>query len=78
MPLIGPELILLLIIIILLFRPKIIKDIASSIGRVVAGFSGESRRDKTTLNEVAERLGIDIRGKSEEEVLEEIKRKLSR
>lgn len=75
---IGPELIILIVLLIFLIRPKLITDFAKGLGRMfreaAGGGSGE-RRQK--LVEVAKQLGIDPRGKSEEQLLEEIKRKLS-
>ena len=78
MPLIGPELIVVIILLILLFRPKTITDIARGLGKMVREFrEGESEERKKKLREVAKQLGIETEGKTEEQILEEIKRKLS-
>jgi len=77
MALLGPELLVLLILLIILFRPRTITEIGRGLGKLVREFrreeSGEKRRK---LVKVAEDLGIDPKGKSEEELLEEIRRKL--
>jgi len=77
MALLGPELLVLLILFIILLRPKIITEIGRGLGELVREFKhGESEEEKRKLVKVAEDLGIDPRGKSEKELLEEIKRKL--
>ncbi len=78
MPLIGPELILLILILILLFRPKTVKDLVSALGRLAAEFRGSEDRGMRSIVEVAEKLGIDARGMSEEELLKEIRKRISR
>ena len=78
MPLIGPELILLILILILLFRSRTIKDLASALGRLAAEFRGSEDREMRSIVEVAEKLGIDARGMSEEELLKEIRKRISR
>ena len=80
MPLIGPELILLILILILilLFRPRTIKDLASALGRLAAEFRGSEDRGMRSIVEVAEKLEIDARGMSEEELLKEIRKRISR
>ena len=77
MALLGPELLVLLILFIILLRPKIITEIGRGLGELVREFKrGESKEEKRKLVKVAEDLGIDPRGKSEKELLEEIRRKL--
>ncbi len=76
MALIGPELILLILILIIVFRPKTIKDLASAIGRLAAEFK-KGAEHRNNLIEIAEKLGIETQGKSEEELLKEIKKKIS-
>ena len=77
MALLGPELLVLLILFIILLRPKIITEIGRGLGELVREFTrGESEEEKRKLVKVAEDLGIDPRGKSEKELLEEIRRKL--
>jgi len=77
MALLGLELLVLLILFIILLRPKIITEIGRGLGELVREFKrGESKEKKKKLVKVAEDLGIDPRGKSDEELLEEIRRKL--
>ena len=77
MALLGPELLVLLILLIILFRPRTITEIGKGLGKLVGEFRrGESGEKRRNLVKVAEDLGIDPKGKSEEELLEEIRRKL--
>jgi len=77
MALLGPELLALLILFIILLRPKIITEVGRGLAELVREFKrGESEEEKRKLVKVAEDLGIDPRGKSDEELLEEIRRKL--
>jgi len=77
MALLGPELLVLLILLIILFRPRTITEIGRGLGKLVGEFRhGESAEKRRKLVKVAEDLGIDPKGKSEEELLEEIRRKL--
>ena len=77
MALLGPELLVLLILFIILLRPKVITEIGRGLGELVREFKrGESKEKKRKIVKVAEDLGIDPRGKSDEELLEEIRRKL--
>ena len=77
MALLGPELLALLILFIILLRPKIITEVGRGLGELVREFKrGESVEKKRKLVKVAEDLGIDPRGKGDEELLEEIRRKL--
>ncbi|MCD6125977.1 MAG: twin-arginine translocase TatA/TatE family subunit [Thaumarchaeota archaeon] len=77
MALLGPELLVLLILLIILFRPRTITEISRGLGRLVGEFKrGGSEEKRRKLVKVAEDLGIDPKGKSEEELLEEIRRKL--
>ena len=77
MALLGPELLVLLILLIILFRPRTITEIGRGLGKLVGEFKrGESEEKRRKLVKVAEDLGIDPKGKSEEELLEEIRRKL--
>ena len=77
MALLGPELLALLILFIILLRPKIITEVGRGLAELVREFKrGESEEKKRKLVKVAEDLGIDPRGKSDEELLEEIRRKL--
>ena len=77
MALLGPELLVLLILLISLLRPRTITEIGRGLGKLVVEFKrGESEGRRKKLVEIAEDLGIDPRGKGEEQLLEEIKRKL--
>jgi len=76
MPLLGPELLALLILFIILLRPKIITEIGRGLGELVREFKRGESEEERKLVKIAEDLGIDPRGKSEEELLEEIRRKL--
>jgi len=77
MPPLGPELLLLLILLIILFRPKTLTEIGRGLGKMLREFrSGESKERREKLIKIAKELGIDPEGKSEEEVLEEIRKKL--
>ena len=77
MALLGPELLALLILFIILLRPKIVTEVGRGLAELVKEFKrGESEEEKRKLVKVAEDLGIDPRGKGDEELLEEIKRKL--
>ena len=77
MALLGPELLVLLILLIILFRPRTITEIGRGLGKLVGEFRrGESGEKRRKLVKVAEDLGIDPKGMSEEELLEEIRRKL--
>jgi len=76
MALLGPELLVLLILFIILLRPKIITEIGRGLGELVREFKRGESEEKRKLVKVAEDLGIDPREKSEKELLEEIKRKL--
>ena len=76
MALLGPELLALLILFIILLRPKIITEIGRGLGELVREFKRGESEEERKLVKIAEDLGIDPRGKSEEELLEEIRRKL--
>lgn len=74
----GPEIIALIILLIILLRPKIITDAARGIGKMVREFKTGAEEDKREkLEKIARQLGIDPSGKSDEELLEEIKKRLS-
>lgn len=78
MGLLGPELIILIILLIFLLRPKLITDFARGFGKVVKEFkTGEAGERRRKLIDIAKTLGIDPEGKTEEQLLEEIKRKLA-
>lgn len=77
MALIGPELIALIILLIILLRPKIIADVARGLGKMVREFKSGSEDRREKLEKIARELGINPDGKTDEELLKEIKRRLS-
>ncbi len=85
MAIIGPEWLILaaIILIIFLFRPRAVTDLARSVGQVVAEFrKGKQESEKTPkqelLVETAERLGIKTEGKTPSQIREEILAKAGR
>lgn len=73
-----------IILIVFLFRPRVVTDLARSAGQVVAEFrKGKRESEKTTkdeelLVETAERLGIRTEGKTSNQIREEILAKAGR
>lgn len=72
------------IIVILLFRPKSVTELARSLGQVVAEYR-KSRQDtqqgegkEELLAETAEKLGIRTEGKTPSQIREEILAKVGR
>ncbi len=86
MALIGTEWLVLaaIVLIIFLFKPKAVTDLARSMGQVVAEFKKERRETRKTekkeelLAETAERLGIKTEGKTPSQLKEEILAKARR
>ncbi len=86
MALVGFEWIVIgaIILIVLLFRPRVITDLAKSLGQVAAEFKkgkNESERqlgNEDLLAETAERLGIKTQGKTPAQIREEILAKAGR
>lgn len=78
MPVQGVEWIIIgIIVLIILMRPKIIVDFARGVGKMVREFrSGAKDEERERLEKVAEKLGIDHHGKTSEELAEEIRKKL--
>jgi Sec-independent protein translocase protein TatA len=73
---IGPlELVLIVLILVLVFRPKTITDIARNLGNLVNEYRKAARGDEDVLK-AANILGIDTQGKDLETVKEEIRRRL--
>lgn len=86
MALIGFEWLVLvaIVLIVFLFRPRAITDLARSLGQVAAEFKkgkNESERpskEEDLLTETAERLGIKTEGKTPGQIREEILAKAGR
>ncbi len=86
MALVGFEWIIIgaIILIVLLFRPRVITDLAKSLGQVASEFKkgkNESERQlgkEDLLAETAERLGINTEGKTPAQIREEILAKAGR
>ncbi len=83
------EILLLVLIALLLFGPRKLPELARSAGEAVREFRKassalteepikEEKKEKTIeeLRELAMKLGIDVEGKSEEQLLKEIKEAL--
>ncbi len=72
------------VIIFLLFRPRAISDLARSMGQVMAEFkkgqkeSKKTGKDEELLVETAEKLGIRTEGKTASQIREEILAKAAR
>lgn len=78
MPL-GPlEIALLVILFIIFFKPKLLSDFGRSLGRLVREYRESVREEKhsSDIYKVAEALGIDVEDRSEDEIVEEIRKKL--
>ena len=83
-----PELLLILLIILLIFGPGKIPQLARSLGEAIRefrkamqGVSEEVEKpakktsekiDEETLAKLAEKLGVETKGKSKEELMEEV------
>jgi len=72
-----------IILIVFLFRPRAVTDLARSVGQVVSEFrKGKQESEKTPkqelLVETAERLGIKTEGKTPTQIREEILAKAGR
>jgi len=66
------------VILIILLKPNIIVNFARGLGRMVKEFRAASHQDeRERIEKIAKELGINPEGKSDEELLEEIKMKLS-
>jgi Sec-independent protein translocase protein TatA len=67
-----------IVVIIILLKPNIIVNFARGLGRMVKEFKTGSQQDeRERIERIAKELGINPEGKSDEELLEEIKMKLS-
>ena len=85
MAFVGPEWLILaaIILIVFLFRPRAVTDLARSVGQVVAEFrkgkqESEKTKEQELLVETAERLGIKTEGKTSGQIREEILAKAGR
>jgi len=75
----GPlEVALIVALLVIFLRPKTMSDIARSFGRVVREYRKAASAEKIDADvmKIASALGVSIEGKSEEEVVEEIRKKL--
>ncbi len=79
MPIQGIEWIIVgIIILVILLKPNIIVNFARGIGKMVKEFkSGSGQDERERIEKIARELGINPEGKSNEELLEEIKTRLS-
>ena len=86
MAIIGTEWLILaaVVLILFLFRPRALTDLARSMGQVVAEFKkgreGQAKPGgkEDLLNETAEKLGIRTEGKSPSQIRQEILAKAGR
>ncbi len=85
MALIGTEWLILIaiVLIVFLFRPRAVSDLARSLGQVVSEFKKGKRepgktKDEELLVETAEKLGIKTEGKTPSQIREEILAKAGR
>jgi TatA/E family protein of Tat protein translocase len=80
----SEELLIILIVIVILFGPKKLPELARNLGRAMVEFNRakeelireverpEGRPQLAEVREIARNLGIDTAGKGEEEILKEI------
>ncbi|MEM3032001.1 MAG: twin-arginine translocase TatA/TatE family subunit [Nitrososphaerota archaeon] len=74
---IGPiELVLIVLLIVMVLRPRTITDIARNLGKLVHEYRAASRVDDGEIYKVASILGIETKGKDVAKLGEEIRRKL--
>ncbi len=67
-----------IIILVILLKPNIIVNFARGIGKMVKEFkSGSQQDERERIEKIARELGINPEGKSNEELLEEIKTRLN-
>ena len=84
-PGIGPlEIGLILLIVLIVFGPSKLPQLARAVGESIREFKRASSEEEKEeigereLVEVAKKLGIETEGKSKEELVEEIRKKLSK
>ena len=74
---IGPlELALIVLILVIIFRPKTITDIARSLGNLVREYRRAAAQDNEDILKAAHILGIETDGKDLETVKEEVRKRL--
>ena len=86
MAFVGTEwlIVIAILLIVFLFKPRAISDLARSMGQVVSEFkkgkqeSEKPTKDRELLAETAEKLGIKTEGKTPSQIREEILAKASR
>lgn len=74
------EFLAIAIFLLLIFKPDYVRKLAGSLGQTVAEFKKQQRPIRATDKEliwIAETLGIDVRGKTNEQLKKEIIEKLS-
>ena len=74
------ELLAIAVFLLLLFKPEYFKKFAGSLGEAVAEFKKQQNARRPSDKElvwIAETLGIDVKGKTNEELKKEIIEKLS-
>lgn len=77
-----PELVLILVILIFIFGAKRLKDIARGAGEAVREFKTatseppEKKEEEEAIIEAARKIGIETAGKSMEQILEEMNKKV--
>ena len=73
----GPvELAIIILLIVIILRPRTLTDMARSLGNLVKEYRRASRGDYEEIYKIASILGIETRGKDLETISEEIKRNL--
>ena len=77
-----PELIIILLIILLIFGGSRLRGVAKGLGESIREFrkasSGEPEKgkDEDAIIEAAKKMGINVKGKSSEEILKEMDERL--
>ena len=74
------ELLVIIVLLFLLFKPEYFKKLAGSLGQAVAEFKKQQEPIRATDKElvwIAETLGIDVKGKTNEQLKKEIIERLS-
>ncbi|MEM0079170.1 MAG: twin-arginine translocase TatA/TatE family subunit [Nitrososphaerota archaeon] len=73
------EIVIIILLLLILFYPKVIVDFARGLGEITREFKKNekgSRKYEEPVLRLARELGIDVRGKTYSEILEEIRRKI--
>ena len=77
-----PELIIILLIILLIFGGSRLRGVAKGLGESIREFrkasSGETEqaKDEDAIREAAKKMGINVKGKTSEEILKEMNERL--